>query len=259
NINRYRTKFFVFNDENKELKVIGSTCVNEWFGLDILKALEIYTESLKDLAEDEDIKGGGSYSYYGDHLDFLIKAIAYVTDNFNLAWKSVAKYEQESTSASVSNLITALANTKYDCYRTIAEDFDTFKNTLSEDFIEKNKKLLIENYLNIEPKNDFEHNIKNNLFYTDDDGQLRDFIESRGVVCWSIWKANNDLRVKNSEQQSKKESEYIGTEKEKLENLKLTINKMFEFESQYGLCKLMLMTDESGNSFKWYNSGNKSF
>ncbi|KKL73222.1 hypothetical protein LCGC14_2077070 [marine sediment metagenome] len=251
NINRYRTRFFFFLEDGK-LKSIGSTCVDEYFGYNILKMLHVYTIGSNSLANEKGFK-----VYQGTPLDILIWYTAYVTNNFNAIWKSQEKYEYESTISDVYSIQSVLKELGYNNSDSDVQGYVAFHLKHKDgNMVKETKKLLLEKYKDFVPKNDFEHNIKNNLFY--DDGTLRDSIIKEGIIAWTIWKINNDLKKVKLEK-FEKESEFVGTVGEKFEDWILSVRDTFDLMTQYGYCQLVIFNDEIGNTLKWFNSGKTNF
>jgi len=252
NIKRYRTKFFIFKDAKKEIKIIGSSCVDEWFGLDIRKALETYSSFVETIEREF---SGSNYCPMYD-LSSLILNLTYVTKMFNLSWKSLKDYDN-NTMKDIYLLKDALKSSNY-YDKEVIQDYKNYieKNiTNKKAFLNGQEQLLIDNYEKMVPQNDFEHNIKNNLFF--EDGTLRDDIKSPGIVCYAIWKVNNDSKLKKVEDNKEfAPSEHIGNIGDRIE-LKLNCFFIKEIDSIYGSSYLIAFKDENGNNFKSYYSGTK--
>ena len=67
-------------------------------------------------------------------------------------------------------------------------------------------------------------------------------------------RAMGEEKKRSNSNDGVKESEYVGKIGEKIKNVIVTIQKIVPCESYYGISFLILMTDESGNVFKWYSS-----
>ena len=236
-IDRYRVKYH-FYEEDGNLKSIGSTCANEYFGFDIEKMLTVYEREMTGLGDDV---GGFGSGFYGYPLLSVIIATKYITRNFKSFWVSKAKAEETmevSTGDQVSNLLNTQSQYLPDDYKQM-QISDSEIESIRQDLIDYRDKPL---------ESDFDHNIHNNLF--DSENNLRDYIVSIGVVAYAAWKLYHKDEPKEYDFS---QSQYLGQVKDKLE-LDVEVLNVFEMESQYGFVKLTLMR-EGNNSLKWWNSG----
>lgn len=168
NINRRRNKYFYFI-ENNEIKKIGSTCVKEWFGLD-LESIIYSFEKITEFESDESFGLGNNFNDFDISLDDLIKIVSFVTDGFYLSWQS-----EGVTTDLIKNNISK------------AKEIDDYfvNNKLVKDADFDIRKELVKTW-NIEPTNDFEFNIYHSLFI---DNELKNYIpfEKIGIVSYAIY------------------------------------------------------------------------
>lgn len=98
----------------------------------------------------------------------------------------------------------------------------------------------------LEPKNNFEHNMKVLAGL--------DFITRKdiGIAAFAVQAYTQDL-IKKYEKTEKVASEYVGVVGEKID-VKVLVKKHIVLESMYGYTHLYIMNDENGNDIKWFSS-----
>ena len=243
-VNRYRVKYFFFKEEGKLIS-IGSSCAVDYFGMDIERYLDVFTASMNDLDEDF---GVGSKHYDMDSLQKVLNATFAASQGFKAYWISKEKAEingDASTSAKIRNLLNP-PRAPYGTYeRESMQNAETAIGNMTPELLKK-----VAEKWNINPSNDFEHNIVNNLFYNDEAGkrELREFVVSPGIVGYAIYAA-----LATPEQKENINSEWIGTIGEKI----LTTVKVVDqktIDSVYGQTTLVSMRDEAGHSFKTFTT-----
>lgn len=239
---RYRLKYFFFKVEG-EVKVIGSSCVKEYFGMDVERYLDTYTNVMQELEEEfgGEGQGGGSRSRLV-HIDDVILATYCATNGFKYNWvsKEKAHYDNIPTTDLVRNYLYTtdkiMNQEKDEAYKVLKDQFSSIKEKLYAKYRDK------------EVVTDFDANIRNNLFYPD--GTERDFIICVGLVGWLC----NDIQHPREEESSSKPSEWVGEENEKIEKtVKIIQNAMVN--SNYGQSFIVLMEDEVGNKLKTFTTG----
>jgi len=174
NIRRDRKKYFYFL-ENNEVKKVGSTCVQEWFGLPLESILYNYqttTAIITSLEEDFDFGFVSDASDFGITLDDLIKVVSFVTDGFLLSWQS-----QGATSNMVrDNLRRAKDIENYFVDKRVVKD---------NEGVDVKQEII--NTWNIQANTDFEFNIVHTLF--DTERELVEYIpfNKLGIASWAIY------------------------------------------------------------------------
>jgi hypothetical protein len=98
----------------------------------------------------------------------------------------------------------------------------------------------------LEPKNNFEHNMKVLAGL--------DFITRKdiGIAAFAVQAYTQDL-IKKYEKTEKVASEYVGVVGEKID-VKVLVKKHVVLETMYGYTHLYIMNDENGNNIKWFSS-----
>jgi len=226
-----RNNWFFFL-ENDKIKKIGSTCVHEWFGLDIESILSkyegfmVYIDSCKDSDGFESARtSDSSFS-----TKSVIEALATVTENFNLPWIKHDDYTL-GTATQVKTML-----------------FDAEKEAIEVD-VDAIKAAVLAKW-NIEASNDFEFNIINALL---DNGKVTDMISIKhlGVVCWAIWKAMASVQHVATSNVTKT-SEYLGSISDKI-TFTGTPKCVFSADGQYGVTFIYVFETEKG-LVKWSTS-----
>lgn len=269
NTKRNRNKYFAFECEGKPL-LIGSTCVKDYYGDDIVKILTIWSEFESLASEGEDygdfFGSMGCRADRGISLYDIVKGLYIGTNNFSSYWISKEKAEahRQPSSSSLASYYagTPPRLTKYN-YEEVQEFIAKQKaanEALSADEGKLYKDIVaktIEKWIAVKPQNDMEHNIINNLFFIEDDGNrvVRTSIKSFGIVAFAIWQANfiaPEKQEKKGHDLSK--SQFFGE-----------VGKRYEFtaevlwvntvESNFGTSTIVTLITEDGNILKTFTSG----
>jgi hypothetical protein len=214
NIKRYRNIYNVFMVKGK-LKIIGSSCSEKFFGLDIDNLLSIYDSFYQSLDKDDFKTGKDYYS-----LDQIIKSVNIATAQYKTPWIKMETMD----------LIKGVL----------------FSNLTDKVEIEETKTKLIDKYSNIDVSNNFNFNIYNILF---ENNELREYytLSNIGLACWSIWKINQiELIISN-------DSRFIGDIKEKI-TFTAEITNYVIFDGDYGQQALICFTDTDNNEYKSYTA-----
>lgn len=239
-INRYRNIYYFFEEEGY-IKSIGSTCVNEYFGHDIESALRIYSNSVKEINDEDSVNRHGLPGVY---LDELIHATGMATDHFTKSWTSKA-----NSSSYVPATVDVIKTIIFSRNNEVIEEKIEYANQNS-DLAEKVKIELEEKYSNLNPKNDFEFNLKESLL--DNNGNLRNMVTMIGVVAYVIWKllySKHTTELKESIDYSL--SEHVGSISNGIEFDGKLIKKK-EISSFYGYATIMYVLDTNDNIFKGF-------
>lgn len=226
--NMKRNNWYFFLEDGK-VKKIGSTCVHEWFGMDIESILAkyeefmIYVKSFSDEEEMENIKRQSSLF----NITNIIQALSTVTKEFTLSWQKRSDYTL-GTATEVKHMLFD-DKAKMDC-------FDT----------EEVKQIVLDKW-NIDATTEFEFNIVSALI---DDGELAEMVHVKhlGVVCWAIWNAMTTIKKANNDISS----EYLGEVGDKIE-FTATPKCVFSGEGYYGITYIYIFETEKG-IVKWTTS-----
>ncbi len=243
-INRYRVKYFFFEEDSKILQ-IGSSCCIDYFGMDIERYLDVWTAAMGDL---DSISGGGGRAI--DHIYDVLMATYLATNGFKGFWVSKEKAEEQARSSTSENIRLYLnpprGNNRFaneirddisEAYTLLTPKFDSMLTEVKAKWC-------------IQPKNDFEYNVYNNLFYgnTDDSCDLREYIVSPGIVGFAIYKTFAAFIPSD-----RKPSEFVGTIDEKYLTI-VKVRDIKEVESMYGTTSLVIFEEESGNELKTFTT-----
>lgn len=236
--NRHRKKWYFFEDAG-QIKQIGSTCVQEYFGLElerILSALDIanFDELSVENFDDEDL-GMFRDNSYDPHLQFstIISYLNYVTNGFRGFWE---KAPEGTTSRFLSHLFD--------------KDFSLPKWT--DEAVEKYKEKVKEHWNNPfkENKSDFEFNVYSNLYDGDGEFQKTFSLSNIGVILWAFWKA---LFIVEEKKRLSAPDVFIGTVGDRIE-IKGTVKMLGSFDTAYGSTQIYGIYTPQG-FFKWFASG----
>ena len=226
--NMKRNNWYFFLEDGK-VKKIGSTCVHEWFGMDIESILAkyeefmIYVKSFSDEEEMENIKRQSSLF----NITNIIQALSIVTKEFTLSWQKRSDYTL-GTATEVEHMLFD-DKAKMDC-------FDT----------EEVKQIVLDKW-NIDATTEIEYNIVSALI---DDGELAEMVHVKhlGVVCWAIWNAMTTIKKANNNISS----EYLGEVGDKIE-FTATPKCVFSEKGYYGITYIYIFETEKG-IVKWTTS-----
>lgn len=237
-IDRYRKKGFVFEKEN-ELFIIGSSCVKEYFGIDIVSELESLAEcyiSLNDpmIICDDDyfdaVRKNKSDYYYIREL-FAIGTAIILTEGFISKSKAIQELK-----ASTLDIVRHVLERR----GSLTEQQISIRNKYRT--LEEFKKFL-QYFRNIDPSNDFEHNLKIAVETFD--------TTKAGLIVYGIFKYLLDKVIEPKKE--KRTNEFIGKVGERGEFV-LKFKHIKKIDSYYGVCFLVNFEDKSGNEVIWWAS-----
>lgn len=250
---RYRSIYYAFR-EGDEVRLIGSSCAEEWFGLDIERILNVMDPILR--WRDTEPTGWG-----GNRLPLMSTIIGlthYETDMCEQWWVSKEKADGVRT-FSTTGQINATLSAFYipgEIGRKVRDAFRHWCRDLPDDWMEEQRRILREAWVELEPSNDFEYNVAEHLFTEDEHGTrvLRDYVRSAGIVGYSVWKANHDIRARAEEKTDKPISEWQGEIGKRLD-FRVCVETLKWIDNDFGGCDLILFVDEAGNRYKTFYSG----
>lgn len=244
-VNRFRTKYFFFEEAGKILS-IGSSCAKEYFGMDIERYLDKFVWLL-DILESE-FGGLEKGPKFYNNLDDVIVAASCATNRFTSFWVSKAKvaWDQEPTSSIVRSYLFPPVN---DYGQELKDKFCKESGFYTASVIADIKAKLIERW-KITPSNDFEWNVVNNLFY--DDGDLRDEIVGIGVVSYALYSV---LYTKPAPKEGEVplKSGTVGTIGEKFQ-AHVIVYKINTVDSYYGPSLLVTFKTDDGHLVKTFST-----
>lgn len=246
-INRRRIKYFFFKEEDQLLS-IGSTCCIDYFGMDIERYLDVYMNAMIE------IDGELSDGIRGKQMDHIIDVLVatYVaTKGFTTFWVSRDKAEEQGRSSTSQEITSALYPPQSDAqwaveFRQEIRDAYTLLTPKIDEML-----AAVKAKWTINPTNDFEWNVYNNLFYTEPgatEPELREYIVSIGVVGFAIYKT-----FANPIRKERKVSEYVGQIGDKYE-AEVTVKDLKAIFGNYGESTLVIFTEECGNELKTFTT-----
>lgn len=244
NSDRYRKDTYIlFNAENNEYKQVGKSCLRDFLGHKDIEAYASYLELIgeKIWSNEED------WCYIGSarpkHI--TVKEWLEMTKEIVNKYGYVSKQKSEeflipSTTNEVENQIFGSQQLKDELER---------KGQLITDITQKTKDYVVDliNYIkNIDPKNDYESNIK--AIANDDVMSLRIRGYATSMVSYYDKVIGEQKLAKNAPV-----SQFVGNVGDKIQ-LNLTVIKRIVWETMFGIQKLFIMTDDNGNIFTWKTS-----
>lgn len=215
---RKRTKWFYF-EEARQVKRIGSSCVFEWFGLNLEAVLGKFFDLFYKFSEYEDLDSSSIEEQEFNQRFFrvdpfiplksLIISTAIATESFRGSWTSRSKADENgltSTSELIEDYLKATEFT--DSFKKLVD----FTTTNLENYLEK-----IKTFWQKTPSNDFEFNVFQQLF--DSNNNLRESVlySKRALVEFAIWKANSFSEASLKEEKKQISSEYLGLVGQRIE------------------------------------------
>jgi hypothetical protein len=238
-IDRARNKTVLLQDENGDFKQVGTTCLQEYTGIDASDIVSIY-DDIHDIVldyndRDVDYAGVNSLPIYVKTLDYLTACIQLIHE------KGYKKEEDNEIATKYEAMEIVLLNRQKKEYEELAKQvIDYFRNKTfieSDNFLEN-----IKVYMNAE------------------------YTKYNGFVAYSYLAYKKQLEIdgkKKAEQEINELSEYQGNIGDRLEK-ELTLDKCFSYEidsySGYGTQTqyIYLFRDDKGNIYKW-KTGNSLF
>lgn len=245
NVTRERKYHHIFiNKFTHNVITIGSSCVEEYFGLKLLGFFKdaapfFCTNELEDPDTFNDdffgVERGPKYIPWNTYFSM----VQYATDNFT-TFTSVdnSTYEKPSTKSLVQLL---MLDKNYPA--TLKE---LIKKNQNEFPVEYKDKILAK--LNSEPQDNLDFNFINLI--KAEDGGVETYIYPDNCLPYAIFRT---ITQRNKEVKEKVVSEYIGTIGDKLE-LDVIITGKTAIETQYGVTRLYFMK-AGNNTIKYFATG----
>jgi len=219
---RYRTFKAIFEKDN-EVFYIGRKCAKEYFGIDIVAALQrifVFFDLFDELNEEYIVGRSHQYAEVINH----VRASIYV-----------CTIDKGFTSRSVAEVNT-LASTA-DCVRILVwPDDSSFSKEFSKEYrvyvsankeeIEKDVQKVIDFWTNFEPTNDFEFNARNAIVAINNDRV--------GLIAYATWMVIRD-RFELKEEIEKREynKKTIGSKGDKIKDIEVAIIKAHSYKNSW--------------------------
>lgn len=254
-VNRVRNDVFVVHhEETGAQKQVGRTCLRDFLGIDTPEKVVSRFGFWSDLGEFED--GWGSSSYRGPayhSLDEILSLTA--ADIRGRGYVSNARADDNNPSTS-GRIRTALWPSRSD------DDQQRFSRVLKNSVADEDRAVVQaakEYFAALEPKNEYEQNVKTLIKY---DVLLKE--KHFGLVVSGIAAYLRHVeRLNQLEVQRRRaaDSAYVGEPKERLRGLVLTLDKVIVLGqsrfNQYGETKLRIYHDDQGNIFTWISEASE--
>ena len=249
-LRRNRKDTFVVVDPQQQYKQIGRNCLAEYLGVDgtmYANAAEIYytASELGGAGEGGDSWGGGgpSYDYLEAYLSFVAEVIGI---NGWVSRKTAREYDKQSTSD------IAYVHMHPPMYQKRSDRLFDKPSSKSEE-LAKEAIAWCENLDDAKVHDsEYLHNIR--------------IIARRGIIgakqygfAASIVSAyqrelvDQSNRIRQAKQAA--DSKHVG-EIKKRQNFTVTVEKVLQFDSNFGIKHLHLMSDSDGNRLVWWSTGN---
>lgn len=247
-----RTRGYVFKNGNGKLICIGSTCVDEYFGIDVEKLLDmrsIIGEAIFAGGLDEETREMlrsyksdlGLWRQFFAVARHLIKTEGYISKS-----KAEMGEARSSTASSTTSILGILNSARRsdliekfeEQYRKELHDLDAWES-------------FVRFYENLEPVSNFEANMKTIVNTMD--------VTRDGIMAYAVWKHYLETVIKPREEAAKKArkpSEWMGKEGERIETDVLVL-KSIEKEGGYGYNScyyINKMITSEGNLLTWFGS-----
>ncbi|CAL9955719.1 hypothetical protein VPHD479_0010 [Vibrio phage D479] len=241
NTKRSRSKTFVITNDDKEMQV-GGACLKYYINTKTTNSLTSFYSAFDAFFDDYPMGGG-----YAANPVFLVE------DTIKWCWVDVQErgYKGTHSELSTRRVVSGILNPPAGDYgkedRARRDDY-TARYDLEQ--AEKEAAKIIDWVKALEPKTDFEHNIKACI--------ERGFVSSKGFgfTCAAIVAYNkaqdNDILAKKKVKEVLV-SNYIGTIK-KREEFELTLEHVFVSEGYYGDTYIHKFTDLNGNVVTWFGT-----
>lgn len=241
---RRKRKVWHFFEENGQIKQIGSSCVQEYFGLQLEQIINTFEAVMvqfdgpdSDESEwDDSMHGFSGYSYM--NLNALIATLDELSLGFTKSWsKGTDGYVKQIKDFYVGYSLRTLPLVELDRNK---KSFESRKEQIQKQWP-----------ASMTPSSDFEFNILSVLY---SDGKLNEYLSERniGIAAWAIWKALSVENKKEMSQIEEKPNEYLGKVGDRITiSGKIMIASIFD--GMYGTTYLYLIETDKGVA-KWFSS-----
>ena len=232
-----RYKYYsLYNHTNNSYKLVGNTCLAEFIGIDISNYLSYFESILMESRRNDDYDDLiSSGDYYISITDALLLGIELINQDGQYISVEKADIDHKSTAHRIRDMIGT-----YEAYEIIDQWYiDGILDPHIENIINE-----IKNWaLSLQPNNGY---VMNNQQFITADKVPAKFI---GYVVSLLpqWYKHKESII------HKPESQYIGNIKDKI-TLEVTIKKILEFNSIYGINYIIIMEDKNNNILKWSTS-----
>ena len=234
---RNRNGYYYLRDKDGKLVVVGSTCVDEFIGMEIrgvFDALGDMNMFLNDPGDPEDFDSGKEFISFGMHT--FVNVVDEVTNGF-VKWRK--KGEEHETAEAIKDAMVDIAKGKRPAVYTLSEDE---VKAIVEDAREYwNGKVAFD---------DFTVNSRKSI----EGGNVS--MQWSGIAGFAIFKARREA-AKAAESASAPvvsgNGSFIGSEGDRI-SLALIPGRMYQYENQWGVGYAIHLSDKSGNHYLTFTS-----
>jgi len=231
NIRRERNIVSLFRKiKTGKLVQIGSTCVKEYFGLDLVNALTAGCEFLSYVRSPEFDRDP---NYWNNAMEFNMTLAASV-----LVLRHDKRYIPNDTASYTMELVFDTVNGK-------TKELINYMNT--EDWKELSEKIY--NYWDeLNPSSDFEYNIKERFISRN--------VKSIALIACGAFNMLKPEFEANKKESENRLNEHIGTKGETLE-ANIRVIKEIPYNGFYGQATILMMRTDTGHTLKWFTTSYK--
>ena len=255
-IRRRSDTFIVRNDKTGEQKQVGRQCLADYTGINTPEKAAAAASLLNLYTDISDSEGGFWNSYFESTVDTR-KALAITSvyiSKYGWVPKSQAEFNNP-TAFYVQDHFTPgfKGNDRAKEIREVSAESET---EVHQDRANKVVAWIEQELAEKANKSDYEENLVTLV--------CNDVCNARhlGIVCSavSVWQRSQNQKVEYAaRQETLKNSKHIGTVKERLRSLKVTVRQVKMFEGNFGPTTLVKFVTSDGNVLTWFASGDKQY
>lgn len=251
NVYRKRNDTFVVMDPENNYRQIGRNCLSEYFGLDgtnYANAAEIYYTASELAEASESSSSCGSSGPFFDYLDKFLSNVAEVISLTGWVSRKMAKDREANSGHPIpSTSDIAFSHMHPSLYQKKSDRLYDIPSSKSEE-LAKAAIEWCENLPDSEVDNsEYLHNIRviahRGIIGSRQYGYAASIISGyqRSLI-------DQDYKIKQA--QKRESSQYVG-ELKKRQEFTVTVEKVLQFDSAYGVTYLHIMSDDIGNRLTW--------
>ena len=222
NSDRKRNKTVLLINVENEIIQVGSTCIKEYTGIDGLSIIGNY-QDIHNICIEEPAMDYDNFSKQSKYL----KTIDYLTNCLNLI--NSEGYKKEETKNGAWDL--TKKSGKNEKYEALAQEvINYFQNREFKEY------------------ETFQNNIK--LYLSNE------YTKKNGIVAYAYESYKKEIEKdlkKAKENEGKKDSNFVGSIKEKIQT-ELTYMNSYSFDTEWGTSYIHKFLDQNGNIFVWKSS-----
>ena len=231
NIDRYRKKAYLIIDKNNKIKMVGSTCLQNYTGYADINVYARFFDNFLNLHMECSNPDHDSYEYK-DKIEYI------ETNPFLELVTAISRIDGGYISNKIAYDTNTISTTKYALNYYL--DHKESKKIEVKDK-DKIKVLNAINWIkNYSIDNDYYNNLK--ILVSQDYCKI-----NNANILGSLINAYDNYINKSNEN---KNSEFIGKIGEKIE-IKCKLIKKFAYDNGYGINKIYIFSDNNGNIIKW--------